>query len=201
MTRIRSVFVLASWWLGLAWPGAALAHTGPPFPIVVDQPIPGYVVSVWTDPDVGEATFFVMLEPGEGRPVGPAVSEVEVAVQPVSGRLPKVQHRATQEAARGHLRFVAQPEFDAAEFWMVEVVVRLADGTDHLFVTEVEATPPGIGPWGVLLFLAPFLLFGGLWVMVFVRRGRKPRMHCAAVPAKAGTGMSARRNPGMSDQP
>lgn len=177
------------------------AHTGPPFPIVVDQPIAGYVVSVWTDPDVGEATFFVMMEPGETGQARGEVSDVEMTVQPVSGRLPKATYHATKETARGHLKYVALPEFDAAEFWSIEVFVIMADGMRHRLVAEVEATPPGIGPWGVLFFLTPFLLFGGLWVMVFVRRSRKGRLRCEAVPRKVDARMSASHNQNLPEQP
>jgi len=149
----------------------ALAHVGPPFPILVDQPIPGHIVTVWADPDVGEAVFYIVLEP-EKSAAADAVSGVEVWVQPVTGRLPKAVYRATLESSRGPLRFVAKPEFDVAEPWTVGVDIRLANGTNYPFVTQVVATPPGLGPWDLLIYLFPFVLFGGLWVMVFLRRTR-----------------------------
>src|SRR5215213_6343079 len=33
------------------------AHEGPPFPLFVDQKVDRYVVSLWSDPDVGDALF------------------------------------------------------------------------------------------------------------------------------------------------
>src|SRR5215207_4050738 len=39
----------------------ASAHEGPPFPLFVDQKVDRYIVSVWTDPDVGAALFFVIV--------------------------------------------------------------------------------------------------------------------------------------------
>lgn len=157
--------------LGLVWPRPAVAHVGPPFPILVDQPIPGYVVTVWADPDVGESLFYVVLEPSETTATEP-IANVELWVQPVSERLPKVVYRATQESARRHLRFVAKPDFDVAEPWTVGIDIQRTDGTQHRFVTEVEATPPGLGSWDLLIYLFPFVLFGGLWGLVFIRRSR-----------------------------
>jgi len=158
----------------LALPGLVRGHSGPPFPIVHDQPIPGYIASVWADPDIGEATFFVVLEPDKSG-VHPEVSGVSISVQPVSGRLPKTTLEATRDMMRRSLRFTALPELDAQEMWRVNADIRMADGTLHAFVTEVEATPPGGGAWGLVVYLFPFLLFGGLWVLVFVRRSRQAR--------------------------
>lgn len=155
----------------LALPHIASAHSGPPFPILVDQPIPGYVISLWTDPDVGEATFFVVAEPDKAGS-RPEIAAVEIWLQPASGRLPKAVLPAVREQGRGHLRFTALPEIDAAELWHVGFEMAMADGSRHAFATEVEATPPGGGPWYLLFYLFPFILFGGLWAMVFVRRSR-----------------------------
>ena len=62
----------------------AQAHEGPPFPIIVDEPLGPYVVSVWTDPDIGTGTFFVVLEPvGDARL--PAGTVVRIGVRPIAG--------------------------------------------------------------------------------------------------------------------
>ena len=42
-------------------PATARAHDGPPFPILVDQKVGPCMISVWTDPDVGTGTFFVIV--------------------------------------------------------------------------------------------------------------------------------------------
>jgi hypothetical protein len=148
------------------------AHVGPPFPILVDQPIPGYLVTVWADPDVGEAVFHVVLEPSASESSGTSIAAVDLWVEPVSGRLPKALHHATMAPARRHLRFTARPAFDAPEPWIVGVEIRRADGATHSMATQVAATPPGLGPWDLLIYLFPFVLFGGLWVIAFVRRMR-----------------------------
>src|SRR6185503_8078186 len=41
------------------------AHEGPPFPLFVDQKVGRYLISLWTDPDVGEALFFVVVSAQE----------------------------------------------------------------------------------------------------------------------------------------
>ena len=45
----------------LAFARNTTAHEGPPFPLFVDQKVDRYIVSVWTDPDVGTALFFVIV--------------------------------------------------------------------------------------------------------------------------------------------
>lgn len=177
---IRAVAVLL---LGaLAFPNLALAHIGPPFPIMVDQPVAGYMVTVLANPDTGQAVCIVLMDPGESKAIVP-VSKIEVWVQPVSRRLPKAVYPMTQEPGRGPLRFVAQPEFDVAEMWTLGIDLHFANGKEEHLITRVEATPPGIGPWGLLFFLFPIILFGGLALLVFTRRarGRAPKTtapHC-----------------------
>jgi hypothetical protein len=104
---------------------------------------------------------------------------VDLSVEPVNGRLPEKIYPTNQQKARGHLRFVATPEFDSQEFWKIRADIKIGDGSTHSLLTEVESTPPGLGPWDLLVYLAPFVLFGGLWAMVFVRKSRRK-------PAKNG---------------
>ena len=53
--------------LGLLPAGRAAAHEGPPYPVLVDQRVGPRLVSLWGDPDIGTATFFVVIEPLEDR--------------------------------------------------------------------------------------------------------------------------------------
>src|SRR5690606_13796095 len=69
------------------------AHEGPPFPIVVDHEIGPMLVSVWTDPDIGIGTFFVVFE-AAGDAVLPDDLAVQIGIRPVSGRLEEVLYRA-----------------------------------------------------------------------------------------------------------
>ena len=141
------------------------AHEGPPFPLFVDQKAGGYVVSVWTDPDVGTALFFVILK----SPEPPADLRVQIGVQPVSGRLPEAFYAAERQNVQGQIQYGAQIHFDAQELWRVRVRLESAQGNGETFAT-VEATPPGYGRWDLLVYLLPFLAVGLLWAVAMLRR-------------------------------
>ncbi len=155
----------------------------------------GYSASIWADPDVGKALFYVVLEPGKPAPAAQPTS-VRISLEPVSGRVPVAVYEANRQRARGHLRYVARPALDQAEIWRVGVNIRMSDGSTHDLEAAVEATPPGLGPWDIALYLMPFVLFGGLWVLAFVsrsrRRGSAPRAmgshHAEAGENAGGTG-------------
>lgn len=158
--------------LGLALllsPRPVLAHEGPPFPIIVDERVGPYVVSVWTDPDIGIATFFVVLEPAHGDELPPG-TVVRIGVQPVSGRLPEKVYDAEPQPVRYGERHHAEVEFDRGEMWRVRVRLDGPGGDSELF-TEVEATPDGtIGPIGLVIYALPFVAIGFIWLKAVLRR-------------------------------
>lgn len=156
--------------------GSVFAHDGPPFPVIMDEPIPGYMVSVWADPDIGTGTFYVMTDPVESSSSPAEAPEVEVWVQPKNGRLPKSNYIARRQDLRNRIQFIAEPAFDQQEMFVVGIVVANADGKRTELLTEVEATPPGLGPWDLAIYLFPFVMFGGLWVIAFFKR-RRPANH------------------------
>jgi len=149
-------------WIGIVLLLGALpawAHQGPPFPIVEDQHAGPYTVSVWTDPDVGTGTFFVILDP-------PAAVHVQIGLQPVSGRLPEKVYETDPERDR---YFTAAP-LDKAEMWRVRVVLESPEGGGEL-AGQVEATPDGtLGPWASLIYVVPFAGLGFLWLKAAMRR-------------------------------
>jgi len=151
----------------LAWGGNANAHEGPPFPLFVDQKVDRYVVSVWTDPDVGTALFFVILN-GQGEV--PADLRVQIGVQPVSGRLAEVFYPAERENVQGRVQYKSQVQFDAQEIWRVRVQLQSAQSGNAETVATVEATPPGYGRWDLLIYLVPFLAVGLLWAVAIIRK-------------------------------
>ena len=59
----------------------AFAHIGPPYPIMQDRKIGPFTVAVWSNPDVGTGSFFVIIDPPPGGSV-PTDMKVQVAVQP-----------------------------------------------------------------------------------------------------------------------
>lgn len=149
------------------------AHEGPPFPLFVDQKIDRYVISVWTDPDVGTAQFFVIVNPQQPAQL-PGDLHVQLGVQPVSGRLPEVFYPATRENLQGQTQYRADVHFDAQELWRVRVRLESAGGNAETVAT-VEATPPGYGRWDLLLYLLPFLAVGFLWALALVRKLKATR--------------------------
>jgi hypothetical protein len=149
-------------------PRAASAHQGPPYAVVVDRQMGPYVVSVWADPDVGTGTFFVTFDVPEGVAI-PADLAVNVAVQPVSGRLAEAVHAAVRDDLRDQVQFKAEVPFDAQEMWHVRVIVTSSAGGGEAS-TDVEVTPPGLGRWDLLLYTFPFLAVGVLWLRAVVRK-------------------------------
>ena len=147
---------------------AASAHEGPPFPLFVDQKVDRYVVSVWTDPDVGAALFFVIVN---GQDLPPDF-RVQIGVQPVSGRLPEVFYTAERENLQQQVQYKAQVHFDAEEMWRVRVRLESAQGNAETVAT-VEATPPGYGRWDLLVYLLPFVAVGLLWSIAMIRKVRR----------------------------
>ena len=153
----------------LPWAGPALAHEGPPFPILVDRRAGPYMVSVWTDPDIGTGTFFVILEPPEGGKL-PAGTSVRVAVRPVSGRLPEAVYPAQLQPARHGERYFTEARFDRGGRWRVRILLHGPQGAGELSA-EVEPTPDGtLGPAELGLYLLPFLAVAGLWLKAVLRR-------------------------------
>jgi len=137
------------------------AHLGPPYPIMQDRKAGLYTVSVWANPDTGIGSFFVVIEPPKGGTV-PADMKVQVAVQPVNGRLPERAYNAWRENLRDRVEFKADVPFDKEEEWRVRILLVSAVGRGEAD-TNVQVTPPGLGRWDLLLFALPFLGVGVLW--------------------------------------
>ena len=165
-SRLRLLEALAL--LLLLLPVQVSAHDGPPFPIIVDQKVGPCVISVWSDPDVGTGTFFVIVNAPPGGEI-PADLKVQVGVQPASGRLTELIYPAEREDPRDQVQYKALVSFDAQETWRVRVKLQSAQSSGEVMAT-VEATPPGLGRWDLLLYLVPFLMVGCLWAVSVVRR-------------------------------
>jgi hypothetical protein len=158
----------------------AAAHNGPPFPIIENRGIGPYVVALWTHPDVGTGTFFVLVDPVPGGTV-PDDLKISIGVQPESGRLPEVVYAAQRDSTRGQVEFQTAAEFDRDEFWRIRLIVQSSAGGGEA-LSRVEATPPGYGRWDLLLYMLPFLAIALLWFIGIARhrsRKRKARLQTA----------------------
>jgi len=144
------------------------AHTGPPFPIIVDKLVGPVVISLWTHPDVGIGTFSVFVTAPPGAAI-PDDLKFDIAVQPATARLAEARYPMQRASLRGQVQFDASVPFDAQEMWNVRIFVASQKGSGEA-AASVEVTPPGLGRWDLLLFSAPFLGIGWLWFRMLMRR-------------------------------
>jgi hypothetical protein len=164
---------------GLTLATPASAHNGPPFPIIENQKVGTCIVSLWTHPDIGTGTFFVLVDPISGSTV-PKDLKISIGIQPESGRLAEVVYPTDRDDMRGQVEYKTSAQFDRDEFWRVRLVLESSQGNGEGF-SRVEATPPGYGRWDLLLYLLPFLAIAFLWVRGMTRRrSRKNRKLQAA---------------------
>jgi hypothetical protein len=153
----------------LCVPNAA-AHNGPPFPIITDQRVGPYIVSLWTHPDLGTGLFFVMVDPLPGGTI-PKDLRVQIGVQPASGRLAEVVYSAWLQDLRGQVEYKTEVQFDQQENWKVRLILASSAGGGEA-ISQVVPTPTGFGRWDLLLYLLPFLGVGFLWVTAITKRRR-----------------------------
>ena len=156
--------------LGLCASPAA-AHVGPPFPIVNDYRASDCVLSLWTHPDVGIGTFFVVVEPQSSRKI-PADLKMTLGVRPVSGRLPEATYPMVRDSSYGQTKFNAAIPFDRQEMWRIHLVTTSSTGNGDASA-DVEVTPPGLGAWDLLLYSLPFLGVGLLWFKAMSRKRKR----------------------------
>ncbi len=154
--------------LGLTLATPARAHNGPPFPIIENQKVGPCIVSLWTHPDIGAGTFFVLVDPIPGSTV-PRDLKIAIGIQPESGRLAEVVYPADRDDMRGQVEYKTSAQFDRDEFWRVRIILQSSQGNGEA-LSRVEATPPGYGRWDLLLYLLPFLAIAFLWFRGMARR-------------------------------
>jgi hypothetical protein len=182
-----SIGLLVVLWLML--PMLAGAHNGPPFPIIENRRIGPCIVALWTHPDVGTGAFYVFVDPAPGGRV-PDDLKIEIAVQPVSGRLPEVLYAAQRVKSHGSIEYNAQAEFDRQELWRVRLILQSSQGGGEA-ATQVEVTPPGFGRWDLLLYLLPFLLVAFLWFRGISRARRRRNRQLPEGTGAANAGQTA----------
>jgi hypothetical protein len=176
--RVLLACLLASALATLCAPNAA-AHNGPPFPIITDQRIGPYIISLWTHPDLGTGTFFVMVDPVPGGTV-PKDLKIQIGVQPVSGRLAEVVYSAWPLDLRGQVEYKTEVQFDQQENWKVRLILASSAGGGEA-ISQVVPTPAGFGRWDLLLYLLPFLGVGFLWVTAITKRRRIRKLRAQQV--------------------
>lgn len=178
MRRVMAVLAL------LCVCAPAHAHIGPPYPIMQNRKVGPFNVEVWSNPDVGTGSFYIIIDPPKGsRLQVPADMRVQVSVQPVSKRLPVATYSTWREKLLDHVEFKTVVPFDKQEMWHVRIVFSSSTANGEAD-TDVPVTPTLLGRWNLLLFLLPFLGIGVLWFKAAsVKQARRRRVRAA----KAGT--------------
>jgi hypothetical protein len=141
---------------------------------------------VWADPDIGEATFYVIVEDLGGKKVASA-PEVLMWVEPQGGRLKRQTYPMQRRPMRNQVQFEAQPHFDRRDLWKVGICLIDSSGDMEEITTQVESTPPGYGAWDFAVYLFPFVLLGGLWAFAMIRRFRARQQHGFETPGGPNT--------------
>jgi hypothetical protein len=154
----------------------ARAHIGPPYPIMQNRKVGPFNVEVWSNPDVGTGSFYVIIDPPKGSGLTvPADMKVHVAVQPVSKRLPVAVYDAWREKLLDHVEFKTLVPFDKEEMWHVHIAFSSSTAYGEAD-TDVSVTPTLLGRWDLLIFLLPFAGIGVLWFKAAsVKRSRRRR--------------------------
>lgn len=181
---------LETLWAGVAWltllaPRAA-AHDGPPYPILVDEVVAGWTLSVWADPDVGTGTFYYYVAPPEGR--GALDVRIEAISVPEEPRSPPAAGLSEPADARDPYQQIGTLQFGHRGRWPTRFVVH-PNGSDSVLgelAFDLDVTPPGLGPLDILLYGFPFLIIGGLWMRVLLAQRAYDRAHSAAPRPAAG---------------
>ena len=141
--KLRLRWLAALLLIGLS--GApAWAHIGPPYPIMQNRKIGPFNVEVWSNPDVGVGSFFVVIDPPPGQSIPPDL-KVQVAVQPVTHRLPEKTYDAWREKLKSRIEFKTIAPFDKEEMWHVRVIL-----ASEPVVQVVAAADPGRGCYETL---------------------------------------------------
>jgi hypothetical protein len=139
----------------------ASAHIGPPFPIIENKQVGPCTIALWTHPDIGTGTFYVMIDPLPGKTI-PNDLKIKVGVQPESGRLPETFYSGDRDDTRNQVVYKILANFDRDEFYKVHLVINSAEGNGEAF-SRVEATPTVMGRFGLVFFSLPFLAVALLW--------------------------------------
>jgi hypothetical protein len=168
----------------LGAPDSALAHSGPPFPIVTDVVRAPYTISIWTDPDATDngtpgGQFWIVIassterrhtvrrDAGDGGPCGPSAPPSPVTDHGCNSA------RTEPCAAMWTNQFGAVALGPPREPYAVHVEVIGPMGPGGESMTMVDATYDlrATRPYRLVWYLFPFhARVGSLWTRLLLRR-------------------------------
>jgi hypothetical protein len=158
---------------------AAAAHDGPPYPIISNQAVGAYILSLWTDPDAtddgtAEGQFWVLLEATGGAEL-PATTRVRVSVRPLDRDGPQQAGDALPvggNAGNQHAALLMDHEGRFAVRVDVDGPLGRAEAASEVDATYDLRPPPGL----VVVYALPFVALGALWLRVLLGRRRRRRL-------------------------
>lgn len=171
----RPVVLLWGATVALATTVGVHAHSGSPFPLVSNQVTGPYRVSIWADPDATDdgtpaGTFWVLLDAAQKDTALPGETRVTLAITPRDRPGPTLAASGRLSGAQLPRRFVAALLMNHEGPFAVGLTIDGPLGPAHVD-TDTDATYDARpGPIGGILSLVPFLLAGGLWLKLFLRR-------------------------------
>lgn len=176
----RAIVSVVAFAVALVAPVARVhAHSGPPFPIVSNQLVGAYDVSLWTDPDAtddGQAAgqFWVVIQPAARGATLPSETRASVAIRPTDrGGDEQVAVAAPVNGAVS--RQFAALRMDHEGRFAVRVTIDGPLGRAEV-ASAVDATyDQRPAPFLLVVYLIPFLAIGALWIRLLRRR----RTHAA----------------------
>ncbi len=153
------------------------AHSGPPYPIVEDQIVGAYHVSLWADPDATDdqspgGKFWVTLKAARAGQSIPPDTKVDVSIRPLDRPGGERMTRAEVINQEGGRQFAALLMDHEGPFAVhVSVDGALGPGTLDARADATYDLRPR--PALIALFVLPFVLVGIVWGKLLIKR----RMH------------------------
>ena len=170
--RVRVLALCWAAWVGLS--SIAVAHDGPPYPILSDRAVGPYTVSVWTDPDTTDdgsagGQFWVVLARRDDAGPVPPDTRATIVTEPLD-RPGSPRSAVTEPVRNDPSNQVGAVVFDHEGRFRVRVDVRGSMGGGRV-ESEVDATYDlRPAPALLLLYLMPFVAVGLLWAKLLLRR-------------------------------
>jgi hypothetical protein len=153
------------------------AHSGPPYPIIEDQTVGAYQMSLWADPDATDdqsagGKFWITLRAARSGQAIPPDTRVDVVIRPLDR--PGEQRLARAEPVnRDPGRQFAALVMDHEGPFAVHVTVDGALGPGTLDAHADATYDLRPRPALIVVFVLPFVLVGIVWGKLLIKR----RMH------------------------
>jgi hypothetical protein len=155
----------------VAWPATVLAHSGSPYPVLLEERVGPYITSALADPDVGTGTFYVQATMPDETPAPPD-TVVTIWSKPQDGHASEAAYQAERQQTRYGERFVAKVPFDAKGPWQVRLTIEGPAGNGETSF-PIQVTPKGFQWLTTIACLVPFVILGLLWLRASRRQGEE----------------------------